>query len=58
MISNTLQGRCAPAANKEVTIMKEIFGIPMGEDEEVCEDTLHELGCGCEECEAHKHDSE
>lgn len=31
--------------------MKELFGIPLSEDEEICEETLHEFGCGCEECE-------
>ena len=31
--------------------MKELFGIPLGEDEEICTETLHELGCGCDECE-------
>ncbi len=30
--------------------MKKIFGVELSEDEEICEETLHELGCGCPEC--------
>lgn len=29
--------------------MKNIFGIPISDDEEICEETLHEFGCGCSE---------
>ena len=33
--------------------MKKIFGVPLSDGEEICEDTLHELGCGCPECTGH-----
>lgn len=33
--------------------MKEIFGIPLSDDEEIGKETLHELGCGCPECTGH-----
>lgn len=32
---------------------KQIFGIPLSEGEEICDDTLHEFGCGCPECVGH-----
>ena len=38
---------------KEVNPMKNIFGIPISTDEEICEETLHEFGCGCPECTGH-----
>lgn len=33
--------------------MKKIFDTPLSDEEEVSEDTLHELGCGCPECAIH-----
>ena len=32
---------------------KNLFGVPLSDDEEICEDTEHELGCGCPECVGH-----
>jgi len=33
--------------------MKKIFDVLLSDGEEICEDTLHELGCGCPECSGH-----
>lgn len=30
--------------------MKKLFDIELSEEEEICEETLHELGCGCPDC--------
>ena len=33
--------------------MKNIFNIPLSDEEEICEETLHEFDCGCPECTGH-----
>lgn len=38
--------------------MKKIFNILISDDEEICEETLHEFGCGCPECMGHDHEEE
>lgn len=37
---------------------KKLFGVELGDDEEICEDTLHELGCGCPECCGHDYEED
>lgn len=38
--------------------MKKIFDVPLSDGEEICEDTLHELGCGCPECSGHDYEED
>lgn len=33
--------------------MKNIFNTPLSNEEEICEETLHEFDCGCPECAGH-----
>lgn len=48
-----LYRHCFTQPKKEVAIVKDIFGILIGADEEANQETLHELGCGCPECTGH-----
>lgn len=52
------QARGTYKLSKEENPMKKIFGVPLSDGEEICEDTLHELGCGCPECCGHDYEED